>query len=149
MAKSKTRGGKKLDAFLRNAKTAQGVESVEIGFFSGDKYPDGTPVITVAAVQEFGSGDRIPERPAFRQGVPRIKTTALAVLIADVDPKTMVVTRRTAERVGQAGQGVLRDSYQRLKNPENAPSTIERKGSANPLIDEDTLIDSVDYRVKG
>ena len=39
---TRTRGGKKLDAFLRKAKTAKGVNAVEIGFYSTAKYPDGT-----------------------------------------------------------------------------------------------------------
>ena len=148
MAKSNTRGGKKLDAFLRQAKTADGVESVEIGFFSEDKYTDGTPVTTVAAVNEFGSGN-IPERPAFRQAIPQIKTTALSVLKANVNPKTMVVDRGVAEQVGRAGQDTLRRSYTRLRRPENAPSTLAAKQGNNPLIDEGTLVDAATFKVQG
>ena len=68
MARSRTKGGKKLDEFLRRAKTADGVDTVEIGFFSDAKYPDGTPVTNVAAYNEFGTNGKdgagaIPERP--------------------------------------------------------------------------------------
>ena len=82
MAKSRTKGGKKLDEFLRRAKTADGVDTVEIGFFSDAKYPDGTPVTNVAAWNEFGTenkdgSERIPERPFFRQAIPKMKTPIL------------------------------------------------------------------------
>ena len=149
MAKSRTKGGRKLDAFLRNAKAADGVESVEVGFYSDSKYPDGSPVTNVAAINEFGS-KHAPERPAFRQAIPEMKGPALAVLKANVNPRTMVVDRRTAEQVGRAGQRVLRQSYVSLKNPANAESTIAAKRGDNPLVgNEGVLIDAATWRVQG
>ena len=47
-AKSTTRGGKKLQEFIRKAKTADGIRDVEIGFYSTAKYKDGTAVTNVA-----------------------------------------------------------------------------------------------------
>ena len=74
--------------------------------------PTERAVTNVAAYNEFGTenkdgSERIPERPYFRQAIPKMKAPVLAVLVADVDPKTMVVDRRTAERCGVVGQGVL------------------------------------------
>ena len=117
MAKSHERKAvRNLDEFLRRAKTADGVNAVEIGFFSDAKYPDGTPVTNVAAYNEFGTenkdgSERIPERPFFRQAIPKMKTPVLAVLVADVNPRTMVVDRRTAERCGggRAGRAATAD----------------------------------------
>ena len=154
MAKSRTKGGKKLDEFLRRAKTADGVNAVEIGFFSDAKYPDGTPVTNVAAWNEFGTenkdgSERIPERPFFRQAIPKMKTPVLAVLVADVNPRTMVVDRRTAERCGVVGHGVLQRQIVLLKEPPNAPATIKAKGSSNPLLDTGVLLGSATYRVVG
>ena len=51
---TRTKGGKKLDAFLRKAKGAKGVGSLEIGFYSTAKYPDGTSVTNVAFWMEYG-----------------------------------------------------------------------------------------------
>ena len=155
MAKSRTKGGKKLDEFLRRAKTADGVDAVEIGFFSDAKYPDGTPVTNVAAWNEFGTErtrmvvERHPRTPFFRQAIPKMKTPVLAVLVADVNPRTMVVDRRTAERCGVVGQGVLQRQIVLLKEPPNAPSTIKAKGSSNPLLDTGVLLGSATYRVVG
>ena len=62
-------GGRKLAAFLRQAKAAQAssVKGIDVGFFSTAKYPDGTPVAAVAAWNEFGTErngqQHVPERP--------------------------------------------------------------------------------------
>ena len=47
-------GGEKLQALFKNAGKG-GVKSVDVGVFASAKYPDGTPVALVAAVQEFGA----------------------------------------------------------------------------------------------
>ena len=154
MAKSRTKGGRRLDEFLRRAKTADGVNAVEIGFFSDAKYPDGTPVTNVAAYNEFGTENKdgsvhIPERPFFRQAIPKMKTPILNVLVADVNPRTMVVDRRTAERCGVVGQGVLQRQIVLLKEPPNSAATIALKKSSNPLVDTGVLLGSATYRVTG
>ena len=39
MSKTRIKGGKKLDAFLRKAKYAKGVNNVEVGFYDTATYP--------------------------------------------------------------------------------------------------------------
>ena len=125
MAKTRIKGGKKLDAFLRKAKGAKGVKEVEVGFYSTAKYPDGTPVTNVAAWNEFGvPSNNTPERPFFRQAIPRMEAPALALLKAEVDPKTMVVDRRTAGRLGDIGRTEIQKSIVNLRTPKNADVTI-------------------------
>lgn len=47
---------------------------LEVGWFEGTQYNDGTPVAGVAAVQEFGSASRaIPPRPFFRPTIAEKK----------------------------------------------------------------------------
>ena len=48
--------------------------------------------------------------PFFRQAVARMDDKVLPVLIDGVDPRTMVVTRRTASRVGLAAVSTVKDS---------------------------------------
>ena len=71
-----TRGGKKLKRFIRSARAAQAsrVKSIEVGLFSDDRYPNGTPVPIVGAWHEFGTGRGTPERPAFRNALPDVWT---------------------------------------------------------------------------
>ena len=147
---TRVRGGRKLDRFLRRAKAAQGrgVRAVEVGFYSTAKYADGTPVTNVAAWNEFGTS-RIPERPFFRQAIQGADKDLLPILVENVDPRTMSVDRRTAGLVGQAMQGRIQRSITTLRRPGNAPSTIEAKGSSNPLIDTGFLRQSVTWKMEG
>ena len=168
MATTRIKGGKKLDAFLRNAKGARGVGEVEVGFYSTAKYKDGTPLTNVALWQEFGTNGtngvgKIPERPFFRIAIRKMEAPALALLKADVDPKTMVVTRRIAEKLGFIGQKEIRRSIVNLKTPPNADITIhggvfrngygkvvvvKGKGSSNPLLDTGFMHQHVTWVVK-
>ena len=53
-AKSTTRGGKKLQEFIRKAKTADGVRDVEVGFYSTAQISRRNAVTNVALWNEFG-----------------------------------------------------------------------------------------------
>ena len=149
------RGGKKLDAFLRKAKVAKNVRSIQVGFFQTDTYPDGTPVTNVALWQEFGTEietltgtqQHIPERPFFRNAIRDAQRELPQVLHDNVDPRTMVVDRKVAEKLGLAFQGLIYDSITRLTEPPNAPSTKRIKKSENPLLDEGTLRGATTYRI--
>ena len=160
---AKVRGGKKLKRFLREAKFAKGVHGVEAGFYSTAKYDDGTPVTNVAAWNEFGvPKNNIPERPFFRNAIGAMGKPVLDALVANVNPRTMVVTRDVAGKVGETMQGEIQRSIVQLKEPPNAWITIhggffrnasgkvvhvKGKGSDNPLVDEGFMRRSVAYRV--
>ena len=135
-----TRGGKKLERFLRDARHARGVRTVEVGFFSTARYPDGTPVTNVAAWNEFGTENedgsvRIPERPFFRNAVRRAPRELREATRGEIDPRTMRVTRRTAGKLGLVMQAIIQRSITELRDPPNAPSTKLKKSSSNPLLD--------------
>ena len=167
---TRTRGGKKLDAFLRKAKTAKGVNAVEIGFYSTAKYPDGTSVTNVALWQEFGfeskyfpvqakdgtwifikrqTPKQIPERPFFRQSIAKMPDRILPILKAEVNPRTMVIDRRTATLVGMEGQSIIKDQIVLLREPANAQSTIDMKGSSSPLVDTSFMRNNATWRITG
>ena len=119
-----------------------------VGFFESARYPDGTPVAQVAAINEFGAG-AIPERPFFRQ--------AMAGAKRDLTPKTlaalrrgpgMVVDRAEAGRIGLFLVDRLQVSITTLRSPPNAPSTVKAKGSSNPLIDTAFMRNSATWRVE-
>lgn len=60
---ARMRGGTKLARYLTDLKrNASNAQKVHVGFFQGATYPDGTPVATVAAMQEFGAVIDAPER---------------------------------------------------------------------------------------
>ena len=85
----------------------------------------------------------------MRQSIAKFPDQILPVLKADVDPRTMVVTRRTASKVGLVGQGIIQRQIVLLREPPNAPSTIENKGSSNPLINLGFMRQSVTWKIVG
>ena len=147
---SKVTGGRKLNTFFRRAKSAQ-AGSVRARLKSDSirrpSISDGTPVTNVAAWNEFGDIPNIPERPFFRQAIQGAKAEITPILVENVDPRTMSVDRRTAGLVGQAMQGRIQRSITTLRRPGNAPSTIEAKGSSNPLIDTGFMRQSVNWKI--
>ena len=117
MAKIKTTvkitGGRKLDKFLRTAGKG-GVSGVRVGFFSTARYDDGTPVATVAAINEFGSREaNIPERPFFRQAIAKMEDGVPAIIRRRIDPQRMVIDDRLANQVGAYAAGEVQDSITR------------------------------------
>ena len=144
--KVQQRGGEKLQRLLREAGKG-GVSGVKVGFFSTAKYQDGTPVAAVAAWNEFGT-ETIPERPFFRNALAESERGVSNILAKGIDTKKMVVDEQLAGRVGEYVQGKIRDSITALKEPPNAPETVRRKGSSDPLMDTGTLRNSVAWEVE-
>lgn len=148
---SRVRGGQRLKRFINQAKAAKTVKGVEIGFFETAKYPDGTPVASVAAWNEFGTErngkEHVPERPFFRKAIKAAETELKPILRANLDPKTMAVERPLAGKLGSAFQKLIQQSITILRDPPNAPSTKQRKGSSNPLINTGTMRRSVTWRI--
>ena len=144
----KRTGGKKLQRLLREAGKG-GVSGVKVGFFSTAKYGDkrGTPVAAVAAWNEFGTKN-IPERPFFRNALAESERGVSNILAKGIDTKKMVVDERLAGRVGAYVQGEIQESITALKEPPNAPETVRRKGSSDPLLDTETLRNSVAWEVE-
>ena len=149
--KVKQTGGKRLQRILREAGKG-GVSGVEVGFFSTAKYQDGTPVAAVAAWNEFGtkrpSGEtHIPERPFFRQAIAEMQDGVINILKAGIDPERGVVDQQLANRIGAYAQRQVQRRITELDDPPNAPSTVDRKGPSNPLIDTNHMRQSVTWKV--
>ena len=104
-----------------------------------------------AAVNEFGSEDgRVPERSFLRSTVDEERDTYEQALQRGLG-KVIDGTSTTERELGLVGARVSRDvkrKIRELKEPANAPLTIERKGSANPLIDTGRLRQSITFLVK-
>ena len=162
-ARVRTKGGHRLKAVIRKAKTATG-KSVEVGFFETARYPpvrtgknggqkqEPHYVATVAAWNEFGTrgggrGGPTPERPFFRQALERVPPTVREIVRAGWNPEKPGVNARTAGLVGEAVKGEIQASIRNLRSPPNAPWTIKMKGSSNPLVENQTMVNNVGYMV--
>lgn len=116
--------------------------AVDTGFF------DGSDVITRARANEFGTVN-IPARPflgtAFEEHEDELLGTMEKVLAAMASGKISV--RRGLSIIGLKSQAIVRKRIVEIDSPPNAPATIARKGSSNPLVDTSQMVREVDYRV--
>lgn len=139
-------GGKKLEAFFKNAGKG-GVKGVDVGVFANAKYSDGTLVAAVAAWNEFGTKTS-PERPALRNANKNNEKVLLSIIKRKVDPETMVITPQIAGFLGQSHEGAMKKSVVALRSPGNEESTIRAKKSSNPLIGKHGLyLKSITHKV--
>lgn len=124
--------------------------SVEVGIFGSDEY------VMVASVHEFGATIQrgkgsitIPERSFLRtvfdekneEWASFFKSQLKHVLALQMDVQTLF------NRLGARMMGDIQEKITDLDAPPNAPSTIAKKGSSNPLIDTGGLRMRITYRV--
>ena len=145
------RGGHRIAAYLRVAKVRQLAmpRRVQIGFFSDQQYADGTDLPMVAAVNEFGSAAAgVPERPFMRRANVGLDAVVRPLIRQSARRNFGAVDVLGAKKVGLVVKGRIQKSIRDLDSPPNAPFTIAQKGSSSPLIDEGTMLTSVDVRIE-
>jgi hypothetical protein len=117
----------------------------------------GEEMVIIAGVHEFGTSEAganhdidIPARPFIRSTVDenrgRYETQVQREWNAVLEGR-----RSIAQSLGLLGLMVetdIRRKIRSLKTPPNAQSTIDAKGSDNPLIDTGAMLNSVRYAVK-
>lgn len=112
---------------------------------------DGTPLVLIGAVHEFGSEDRgIPERSFLRTGVRsqqddmiRLNRINLVKVIRGMMPVSVALR--------QLGAFAQRSVQLMIRNGKFVPlkqATIDRKGSSKPLIDKGQMVQAVTFTVE-
>lgn len=105
----------------------------------------------VGVVNEFGSADkRIPERSFIRSTTDdeRRRVNAMIARLKIPVLVGLLSTRKALSIVGVYMKGRIQNKIATLQTPSNAPSTIARKGSSNPLIDKGQLRQKIDWKVQ-
>ena len=118
------------------------IDAVDIGLLASE---DSTLLI-IGAANEFGTRNgHIPERSFIRAGVDMNASQIMTIserqwgLIVD----GRITKRAGLERMGEEIQRHITRRITDIKIPPNALSTIQRKGSDNPLIDTGRLRSSI------
>ena len=143
-------GGLRLRAAIAAARKAAGDGELRVGFFRSARYPDGTPVAAVAVYNEFGTGTsdeptgRIPSRPFFRQALDSVVPRVSDYVQQNVEARSPQLPP-LLDDLGLMLAEEVQDSITRLRLPANAPATVARKGSSNPLIDTGQMRRSVTW----
>ncbi|MCX5617050.1 hypothetical protein NQF87_08750, partial [Bombella sp. TMW 2.2559] len=116
----------------------------DVGFFRGATYRDGTPIATVAAVQEFGN-DRVPARSFMRTTIAE-KSRQWPRAAAAILKETGCDAFKALEVMGAEAAGDMQSKIAEITEPALSPSTVRqriRNRSENPekpLIDTRTMV---------
>ena len=132
---------------------AMGAPDIDVGVLENkgaDKAEgDDVRVVDVASWAEFGT-DTQPERSWLRAFFDEHKEECRNKL-ADLLKKVIEGTLTEDQALEQFGLWAVGQIQKRIADgiaPENAPSTIEKKGSDKPLIDTGVFRSAISYRVE-
>lgn len=138
------RGWNRIKRELRKANR----KVVKVGVQEAETRTDGVAMTVVAAANEFGT-DRIPERSfirsSFDEQLPKnrqLKQSLYSKILAGT-----LTTEHALGLLGQHNQSAIRQKIIDVREPPNAPSTVARKGSSNPLVDTGQLGNAIRYVV--
>lgn len=141
---------------------------VRVGWFSGYRYEDGTPVAAVAQWNEFGTPNAkypIPARPFMR---PMFHTQGdqMREHLRVIYRRALKENRNTMDVLGRFGEYVtsqIRQSIRLRVSPANRPVTlqggwlrsktgipfyVEPKRGSHPLIDTGYMVSTVTYQLE-
>ena len=127
---------------------------VKVGFPEGTEavtvsYPNGTRVVDVAVGNEYGT-DNVPARPFIGLSSADINNQCAPILeqsAAALNNNNTQQYDQLLDAAGSVAAGIVKQQITDLRSPPNAQSTIERKGSSNPLIDTGLMRQTVTYKV--
>ena len=167
------KGGDKFRALLKDLGQKLNKKRVlRVGFLPGQTYPDGTPVATIAAIQDSGAPSKgIPPRPFFRNMIRENQESWPGAMEELLKANNYDVVK-SLNILGQGMEDALKLSIAELLTPVLKPATIEgrlRRGKTKrskqllkrfrsgkgipmsvtkPLVDTGVLIASPRHEVK-
>lgn len=143
------RGGDRATKVIRElAERLARPVTLQVGFLENARYPDGTPVALVAAIQNYGAPRaNIPPRPFFSNMVAA-KSPEWPAAISGLLQRNGYDIVKALDLTGEAIKGQLQTSIRDFVGVPLRPATIARKGHAKQLIDTAHMLNSVDYVVK-
>lgn len=133
----------------RHIKLPQGItgpSKVKVGFPEGESEGD---IVDRAIWNHYGTSRGIPARPFLLNAIRKnrrkyraaLKKSAPKILRGETTMKTVV------SKLGILSQGDIQKEITELRSPPNAQSTIDQKGSSNPLIDTGEMRGAVTWKV--
>lgn len=150
---------KKPNAIKELIRRYKKVPQVALGFPVGKatsaQYPNGVPVVDVAFYNNYGTKSKdgsqhIPARRFMDIGSKKA-SIELAPFIEKSIKKIndgQMTWEQLGEIIGTKGASILKKEITQLSEPPNAPATIAKKKSDNPLIDTGLLRQTVTYDIR-
>ena len=122
-------------------------DHIDFGFIQTGRYPTGQTAVEVATYNEFGT-ETIPERPFFRQALANLESNLLQELADEMRANPQLSLDANAiGKIGESAVSAVQERIVDLREPPNAPATVRRKGSSNPLVDTGFMRGQVTYEV--
>lgn len=136
------------EALRKELAKLQGGKFVLVGIHESAGMVEGEDfsMATLGAVQQFGN-DQIPSRPWLDVGVQSGSKEYLDIISEGVE--SGLNQDQILNQIGVTAVGYAQQYMTDLQNPPNAPSTVKKKGSSNPLIDTGAMRASVTYTIAG
>lgn len=130
---------------LSNKKVAVGFPK---GKLNSPHYENGESIIDVAIQNNYGYG--VPRRDFMTPASKRWqkKCQQRAEEMGEDLTLGKINTVAFLELLGQEGQEIISEEIIKLHTPPNAPETIKRKGSSNPLVDSGDLSKAALYEIR-
>ncbi|WP_288585149.1 MULTISPECIES: hypothetical protein [Lysinibacillus] len=125
---------------------------IEVGIFGSS----GAEYVMIAGVQEFGITIRkergsivIPERSFLRSTFDDKNNDWFKFMRKQMEHviNGRINAQMLCERLGAKMVGDIQEKLTDINSPPNAPATIAKKGSSNPLIDTGGLRQRITYKV--
>lgn len=120
-------------------------KEVAVGFPAGkaQAYPDGTPLVPVAAAHVYGIG--VPKRDFMGLAMDDIVNNTAPIIKSalTVDDPTALYNA-----AGLSAETSIKKAIVDLQDPPNSPITVAAKGFNNPLIETGHMLQSVTYVVR-
>lgn len=137
-------GGHEMERALKRISERAGA-NLEVGFFEGSTAgKDGKSAAEIAAYNEYGT-ETIPMRP-FMLVTVRREQWRWGKLLGPALKNANFDGQQALEIIGQQIKGDIQETMREWDNPDNAPSTIKKKGFDDPLVDTGKLIDAVAFK---
>lgn len=121
-------------------------KTVTCGVMDDAKEANGEYVSDVAIRNEFGTST-IPARPFMRNAFDNHLPEIMEITQKACQKSDKFDVDEILSEIGAGIVEIIRDEIENGSFAENAPSTIEKKGFDNPLVDTGVLKDSISFNI--
>lgn len=146
-------------AELKKVYDELGRKQLKVGFFDHSKYPDGTPIAYVAAIQELGySEGGIPPRSFFRPTMNDKKSEygSLIFRAAKAAAKGSITVTDGLTQVGAKAASDVKLAIKAVTTPALDDATVKArarrhskgKSTNKPLVDTGQMLNAVTFAVE-
>ncbi|WP_272524236.1 MULTISPECIES: hypothetical protein [unclassified Providencia] len=146
-------------AQLKKVYDELGKKQLKVGFFEHSKYPDGTPIAYVAAIQELGCpAGGIPPRPFLRPTMSDKKTEygQLIFRVAKAAASGNITINDGLTQVGAKAASDVKLAIKAVTTPVLDDATVKArarrhskgKSTNKPLVDTGQMLQAVNFAVE-